>query len=87
MHARIHGKGNTYLLLMGVQKGPGNLDISVAVPQDAVYMFPSRFSYSTFGIYTKYSMSYYGDTYSSMSAAVLFIVARSWTQPGCPFTE
>lgn len=61
--------------------------ISVWVPQEAVYRFPSRISYSTFGILTKYSMSHYGDTYSPMSAAVLFMVARSWTQPGCSFTE
>ena len=39
------------------------------------------------GIYLKHAQSYPKDTCPTMFIAVLFIIARTWTQPRCPSAE
>jgi hypothetical protein len=39
------------------------------------------------GIYPKDAPSYNKDTCPTMLIAALFIIARSWKEPGCPSKE
>jgi hypothetical protein len=40
-----------------------------------------------FGIYPEDAPTYNKDTYCTMFIAALFVIARSWEEPGCPSTE
>jgi hypothetical protein len=39
------------------------------------------------GLYPKDALLYHRDTCSTMFIAALFIMARNWKQPRCPYTE
>jgi hypothetical protein len=53
--------------------------LGVVTPQDPAILF--------LGLYPKDAPPYHKDTCSTMFIAALFIIAKSWKQPGYPSTE
>jgi len=50
-------------------------------------VLPKDVAIQLLGLYPKGAPSYIKDTCSFISIETLFIIARSWKQPGCPSTK
>ena len=68
--------------MVGVQTCTTTLEISMVVSQKTGNQPTSGPS-----IYPKDDQSYYKDICSTMFIAALFVIARTWKQPGCLSTE
>ena len=82
MLEKMWGKGNTSVLLMGVQTGTAPLDIRKLgnnLPQDPAIPL--------LGIYPKDAQLYHKDMCSTMFIAALFVIARTWKQPKRSLSE
>jgi hypothetical protein len=69
---------------VGLQAGTTTLEISLAVPQK---IGPEDPAIPLLGIYPEDAPTCNKDTCATMFIAALFIIARSWKEPGCPSTE
>ena len=87
MLERLWGKGNTSALLLGMQGGTTPLDVSVVISQKTRKQPSSRPSNTTFGLYPKDGQLCQKDMCSTMFTVAWFVIARTWKQPKCPFTE
>jgi hypothetical protein len=86
MLVRMWRKRNTPPLLVGIQVGTlwksvfwflRNLDI--VLPEDPAIPLV--------GIYSKHIPTYVKNKFSTTILAALYIIARSWKEPGCPSAE
>jgi hypothetical protein len=82
MLGRMCRKRNTPPLLVFLQAGTTILEVSLAVPSRNGQNTPGLL-----GIYPKNSPTCNKDTWSTMFAAAIFIIARRWEQPRCSSTE
>jgi hypothetical protein len=87
MLARMWGKRNTPLLLVGLQACTTTLEISLVVPQKIGHSTTGGPAISLLGIYPEYVPTGKKDRCSTMFIAALFIIARSWKEPRCPSSE
>jgi hypothetical protein len=75
-------------LLMGLQSGTTNLEISLAVPQKIGHSTIWGPSYTIPGhIYPEDAPTCNKDTCSTMFIAAIFIIARIWKGPRCSSTD
>lgn len=72
------GKGNTHLLLAGVQIFTPTMEISMAIPKEAETRSTLKCSYP------QEDTSYYRENCSSMFITALLIISRDWKQTICP---
>ena len=88
MLERMWGKGNTPALLVGVQNVTATLEISMVISQKVKKQTTSRSSNTVpFGMYPRDAQSYHKGLCSAMFIAALFVIARTWKQPNCPWKE
>ena len=83
MLERLWGKGNTSVLLVGMQASTSSLNVSVAISQKIGNNLPQDPAIPLLGIYPKDAQLCHKD----MFIAALFVIARTWKQPKCPLTE
>jgi hypothetical protein len=87
MLVRMWRKRKTPPLVVGLQAGTTNLEISLVVPQKIGRSTTGRSGNTSPGIYPEDVPTYNKDTCSTMFIAALFIIARSWKEPRCLSTE
>ena len=88
MLERMWNKGNTSLLLVGMQTCTTTLEISMVVSQKIRKQPTSISSDTTLGyIPKKDAQSYHKDTCSTIFIAALFVIASIWKQPRCSSNE
>ena len=87
MLERMCGKGNTPLLLVGVQSCVVSLEIRTFISQKIGNKLSQDPAILLLGINPKDTQSYYKDMLSTTFIAALFVIPRTWKQSRCPSTE
>ena len=80
-------KGNTHLLLMGMETYPITLNINLPISQKFGIDPPQDPPIKLLHIYPKDLPPYYKNTCSTMLIEALLIIVRNWKQLRCPLTE
>jgi hypothetical protein len=77
-------KRNIPPLLVEFQACTSTLEIILEVPKKLDIVLPENPAIPLLGIYPEEVPTGNKNTFSTMFIAALFIVARSWKEPGCP---
>ena len=88
MLERMWIKGNTRILLMGVQICRAALEINMEISEKIRKQRSSRPNNTTFGYVPKgCSIIPQGHVLSYVHISIHIVIARNWKQPRCPSTE